>query len=103
MRATLLAFTLVALGTAQAGTAQNLTISGNQIAPMGWAANESAYAAAAREIDTRFLNRTISQPDFTPQSLSSEIEQNLESRLDASLERQLEQQERLLDMQVGTD
>jgi hypothetical protein len=78
MRATLLAFTLVALGTAQAGTAQNPTISGNQIG-------------------------TISQPDFTPQSLSSEIEQNLESRLDASLERQLEQQERLLDMQVGTD
>ena len=103
MRATLLAFTLVAVGIAQAGTAQNLTIPGNQITPVGWAANDSAYSAVARDIDTRFRNRTKSTPDFTPQTLSSEIEQSLESRLDARLERQLEQQERQPEVQVGAN
>lgn len=103
MRASLLAFTLVALGTAQVGTAQDLTVPGSQIAPIGWAANESAFSSAAREIDNRFQNRTEPRPKFTPQALSSEIEQNLSSRLDSSLKQQLERREPQPERQVGTN
>ena len=108
MRALLLAFTLTALGAAQVGAAQPgaaqvLALPDNQVAPMGWAANDSAYAVAVREIDSAFLNGTYAQPEFTPQALSSEIGENLESRLNASLERQLAQKERKTETQVGAN
>ena len=102
MRATLLAFTLIALGTAQAGTAQELALPGNQIT-MDWASNDSAYAAVARHFDTEFPNRTKLQPAFAPQVLSSEIGENLESRLNASLERQLAKKEQKAELKVGAN
>ena len=103
MRATIFALVLVAAGTAQAGNAQNLVISGSQLAPMGWAANGSAYAAAATDIDQRFQNRTQSLPDFSPESLSSQIEQSLESRLEDKLARLLQQNEQSVDTEVGAN
>ena len=94
MRAILIAFALTAMGVAQAGAAQGPAVPGSHVAPMGWAASHSAYAAAAREAESRFPNRTLPQAEFTPQALSSEIGDNLESRLNAALERELEQKER---------
>ena len=103
MRTILIAFTLTAMGVAQAGAAQGLAFPGSQVAPMGWADSNSAYAAAAREAESRFLNRTQSQTEFTPQAFTSEIGDNLESRLNASLERELRHKERKPEVQVGTN
>lgn len=103
MRALVMALTLAALGAAHSGNAQNLVVTGQQLAPVGWAANGSAYATAMVDVDREFLNRTQAPPEFSPQSLSSQIEANLASRLEASLERQLQQAEQQTNMEVNAN
>ena len=62
---------------------------GTQLAPNGWAAIDSSYTAAARQVDLSFPSGASGNVGFSPEEFSATVESGLEERLEARLEQEL--------------
>ncbi len=89
MKAMKMAAAIIVAAIAQQATAMDFAPAGAQLAPIGWAAVDSSYAAAARQVELSYPGTTPGDAGYSPEEFAATVESGLKERLEARLEQAL--------------
>jgi len=76
---------IIAAALTQQAMALDFAPAGAQLAPIGWAAVDSSYAAAARQVELGYPG----DAGYSPEEFAATVEKGLEERLESRLEQDL--------------
>ena len=92
-KATRLAAAMIMASVTSQAMALDFASSATQLAPIGWAAVDSSYAAAAGQVELNYPVVTPGNGGYSPEQFSATVESGLEERLEARLEQDLNTEE----------